>query len=118
MRKLQILYINNFFLNKVRKIKENLPLPAVDPLEKLKQLMSGRSCNFELGAVHPDMVGQVIDSLKNSNSFGLDFIDTKIIKLIKPEILPALTHVINLSITCKVFPSSWKQAKIIPLFKK
>ena len=95
--------LNKFFLDKVRKIKENLPLPTVDPLEKLKNLMVKRTSSFELQAVNSDLVGKVIDGLKNSISFGLDYIDTKIIKLVKPEILPALTHVINLSITTKVF---------------
>ena len=103
---------------KVRKIKENLPLPTVDPLEKLKNLMVKRTSSFELQAVHPDLVGKVIDGLKNSSSFGFDYIDTKIIKLVKPEILPALTHVINLSINTKIFPQTWKKAKIIPVFKK
>ena len=90
--------LNKFFLDKVRKIKENLPLPTVDPLEKLKNLMVKRTSSFELQAVHPDLVGKVIDGLKNSSSFGLDYIDTKIIKLVKPAILPALTHVINYSL--------------------
>ena len=80
--------------------------------------MAGRTCSFSLAAVHPDEVEKVISSLSNSSSFGLDQIDTYTVKLIKLEILPALTHIINLSITTKVFPSCWKRAKIIPLHKK
>ena len=109
---------NKFFLEKVRKIKSNLPMPTIDPLSKLKSLMTSRTCHLKLKPVHPDYIDKVIDNLKNSSSFGLDCIDTRIIKLIKPEILPALTHVINLSICSQTFPASWKQAKIIPLFKK
>ena len=45
-------------------------------------------------------------------------IDTHVIKLVKAEILPALTHIVNLSISTKIFPSSWKKAKVIPLHKK
>ena len=80
--------------------------------------MAGRSCSFKLAAVHPEEVEKIISKLKNSSSFGLDLIDTKIIKLIKQEIVPALTHVINLSISSKKFPDCWKSAKIIPLHKK
>ena len=109
---------NKFFLEKVRKIKSSLPMPTIDPLSKLKSLMTSRTCHLKLKPVHPDYIDKVIDNLKNSSSFGLDCIDTRIIKLIKPEILPALTHVINLSICSQTFPASWKQAKIIPLFKK
>ena len=109
---------NEYFLDKVRQIRENLPPPVSDPLAKLRHLMSGRKCSFKLTAVHPDEVDKIISSLKNSNSFGLDLIDTQVVKLIKAEILPALTHVINLSIDSREFPAYWKRAKVIPLHKK
>ena len=109
---------NVFFLDKIRLIRENLPLPSTDPLQTLKSLMRGRTCTFSLSAVHPDEVEKTISNLSNSSSFGLDLIDTYIIKLIKPDILPALTHVINLSISTKIFPGLWKKSKVIPLLKK
>ena len=109
---------NQFFLDKIRAIKDNLPPPSIDPLGKLRELMSNRKCSFELSPVHPETVAQIIDGLKNSSSFGIDYIETKIIKLFKPEILPAITHVMNLSISSQKFPTLWKQAKVIPLFKK
>ena len=109
---------NQFFLDKVKTIRENLPPPVSDPLDKLNTLMAGRTCSFTLSAVHPDTVAKIITDLNNSSSFGLDLIDTKVIKLIKLEILPALTHVINLSISSREFPAFWKKAKIIPLHKK
>ena len=61
--------------------------------------------------VHPDLVDEMIDNLKNSGSSGLDYIDTSTIKLIKSEIE------INLSITSSCFPGQFKKAKVIPLFK-
>jgi hypothetical protein len=45
-------------------------------------------------------------------------LDTYIIKLVAPHILPALTHIINLSIRDGEFPAIWKKAKIVPLLKK
>ena len=45
-------------------------------------------------------------------------IDTSIIKLVKAEILPAVTHILNLSITTRKFPSAWKKSKVVPLHKK
>ena len=109
---------NNFFLEKIRLISENLPPAVSDPLETLKKLMQGRKCSFSLSLVHPDEVDEVLSKLSNSSSFGLDMIDTFIIKLIKPEILPALTHIVNLSISTRMFPDFWKKVKIIPLHKK
>ena len=49
---------------------------------------------------------------------GLEQIDTYIIKLAKAELLPALTHIINLSISTQIFSEKWKKSKIIPLHKK
>ena len=109
---------NEFFINKVEQIRENLPAPVSDPLARLKSLMTGRICSFQLAAVHPDEVDQIISNLKNSSSFGLDLIDTSVVKLISQEVVPALTHVINLSISSEKFPTDWKSAKIIPLHKK
>ena len=109
---------NQFFIDKVSQIKSDLPCPVTDPLAKLRSLMCNRSCTFRLTHVHPDQVESIINNLKNSNSFGLDEINAFVIKLVSKEILPALTHVINLSIACKKFPTAWKRVKIIPLHKK
>ena len=109
---------NQYFLDKINLIRENLPPPPTDPLETLRFLMQDRTCSFKLSAVHPDEVEKILSSLSNSSSFGLDMIDTFIIKLAKADILPAITHIINLSISTKVFPTLWKKSKIIPLHKK
>ena len=97
---------NQFFVGKVQDILANLPVPTSDPLRKLQELMMARSCTFSLEAVHPDSVDKIISGLSNSSAFGLDNIDTYIVKLIKAEILPAITHVINLSISSKKFPAT------------
>ena len=68
--------------------------------------------------VSPDEVTKVVKLLKNSKSTGVDNINTLILKEALPIILPALTHVINFSITTPTFPSIWKQAKVIPLLTK
>ena len=109
---------NQYFIEKIELLRQGLPAPISDPLQELRRLMQGRSCTFSLSCVHPDEVDQVISTLSNSNSFGMDMIDTFIVKLIKTDIIPALTHIINLSITTKTFPTNWKRAKVVPLHKK
>ena len=80
--------------------------------------MSGRNCSFKLKAVHPDEVLKIITNLKNSKTCGLDNIDSYVIKLAAHELTQAITHIVNLSISQSYFPSAWKTAKVIPLFKK
>ena len=110
--------MNSFFIKKVKDLQKRLPPSKGDPLEKLRQAMSTRTCTFKLEPVHPDEVLDIVNELKNSKSTGLDDIDTSILKLIISDILPALTHIINLSLSTLTFPSAWKLAKIIPLLKK
>ena len=105
---------NEYFIEKINLIRQNLPLAATDPLSTLRSLMQGRNCSFELAPVHPDEVEKILSRLSNSSSFGLDMIDTYTIKLVKAEILPAITHIVNLSITTKTFPFSWKENQSYP----
>ena len=56
--------------------------------------------------------------MKNSKSSGTDNINAIVLKLALPHILPALTHVVNLSLSSGTFPEIWKHAKVVPLLKK
>ena len=62
-------------------------------------------------------VDKIIKGLKNYKSSGLDNMDTFIIKLIRPYIIPAITHIINTSIQTGQFHKSYKVAKVVPLYK-
>ena len=110
--------MNAFFIGKVEGLIENLPQASGDPLKTLKRLMENRTCTFHLQTVHPDEVLKIVKALKMSKSTGLDSIDAWTLKLVIHDILPALTHVLNLSITSLVFPDIWKLSKVIPLIKK
>ena len=80
--------------------------------------MSQRICSLEFKAVDPDDVLEIIKHLKNSKSSGLDELDTYIVKLVASDIVPSITHIINLSIRDASFPTSWKRSKVVPLLKK
>ena len=80
--------------------------------------MKNRTCKFSLKAVYPDEIGKIISSLKSTRTCGLDNIDSFVIKLAKEELVPMITHIINLSISQEKFPDGWKTSKIIPLHKK
>ena len=110
--------MNSFFLTKVRQLRQRVPAPSTDPLTKLRESMQGRHCTFSMRPVSPDEIAKIIASLKNSKSSGPDYINTWVIKLVAKEIIPAVTHIINLSISESEFPSIWKLAKVVPLLKK
>ena len=63
---------NEYFIEKITTIRENLPPPTSDPLLKLKSLMIGRQCTLYLSCAHPDEVDKIVAGLSNSTSFSLD----------------------------------------------
>ena len=110
--------MNEFFINKVKTLRKNIPIGTGDPLIDLRRIMKNRKCTFDLKPIHPDQVIEIISKMKSTKTVGIDNIDAFVIKLAKDMLTPAITHIINLSIEYKIFPSSWKTAKIIPLHKK
>ena len=109
--------MNNFFVDKVTNLRNNMGQSETNPLSNLQKLMANPKCSFKLKPVHPDTVDKLIGKLRNSGSVGLDYIDTGILKQARAELLPALTHIINLSILNSKFPTQFKKAKVVPLHK-
>ena len=111
---------NSYYISKVRDIRRQLPEEG-DPTATLRKLMESRPHprpeGLTLKAVGPQEIDKIIRNLKHSKSCGLDNIDTYILKLIRPYIVPAITHIVNTSILTLKFPSSFKKAKVIPLYK-
>ena len=110
--------MNTFFLTKVSLLRDRIPAPATDPLAKLREAMHDRQCTFSIRPVKPEEVAKIISELKNSKSTGADYINTWVIKLVAKDLIPAITHIVNLSILHSEFPAIWKLAKVVPLLKK
>ena len=110
--------MNEAFSKKVKNNVDSLSPQLGCPIEPITELMRNKTCSLELNAVHPDQVDKIITGLKTSSSCGIDNIDVRILKLGRHQLLPVLTHIINLSITTQTFPDPWKIAKVIPLYKK
>lgn len=58
-----------------------------------------------------------LKSLKSNKAIGLDRISARLLKDAAIVIAPSLSKLLNLSIKLHTFPSIWKCAKVIPLFK-
>jgi hypothetical protein len=43
--------MNGFFIDKVKGLRDNIPLVNSDPLKKVKEAMQNRECNFNLRLV-------------------------------------------------------------------
>ena len=67
--------------------------------------------------VTPAVVGSNINNMKDNESPGVDEISPKIRKKLE-QISTPLAHVFNMSLQKGTVPLDWKEANIIPLFKK
>lgn len=63
-------------------------------------------------------VSDLIKSIDTSKATGADGISPKLVHLAGPAIIPSITKLINLSLSHGVVPKSWKEANVIPLYKK
>ena len=68
--------------------------------------------------VTPEVVASKINNMKENKSQGVDGISPKILKESVEQISTPLAHVFNMSLQEGIVPLEWKEANIIPLFKK
>ena len=68
--------------------------------------------------VTPEVVASKINNMKDNKSPGVDGISPKILKETAEQISTPLAHVFNMSLQEGIVPLEWKEANIVPLFKK
>ena len=108
---------NKYYIEKVRTIRRGLQGQDRDPLQVLRNTLQGNQASFTTKAVTPEQVDKIIRDLKNSKASGVDNLDTYILKLVRKKIVPSVCHILNLSIQSNKFPTKWKIAKVVPLYK-
>ena len=68
--------------------------------------------------VTPVVVASKINNMKENKSPGVDGISPKILKETVEQISMPLAHAFNMSLQEEIVPLEWKEANIVPLFKK
>ena len=94
-----------------REYTSSLPVPETkfngSERERLGQLV-----------VTPEVVASKINNMKQNKSPGIDGISRSILKETVEQISTPLAHVFNMPLHEGIVPLEWKEANIIPLFKK
>ncbi len=103
---------NSFFLNSAQclAMKFGVRSGALQPINDETPV-------FTIENVPESTVLKIFDNLKGSRSKDVYDIDARFFKTYKSSLCKPLTHLINLSITNSYFPSCWKAAVVIPIFK-
>ena len=76
------------------------------------------SSNFAFKTISCESVTKKIKELKPNKAVGLDKVSSRMLKDAADIVAPSLTSLFNISINNGCFLSTWKLAKISPLFKK
>ena len=108
-------HFNNHFANIASKLVDNLSNSNRCYRDFLNP---STSQSIYLNPTTPTEIGNIIREMKSKYSCGMDGIPTSALKNSPDNILTALSHVVNLSLSQGVFFPSFKTAKIIPVFKK
>ena len=80
-------------------------------------LKKSNETEFSFSQITEKQVETLIDNLSNKHSCGVDGISTNLLKKCKNPLIPALTLIINQTLTSGIFPEKLKVAKVVPLFK-
>ena len=86
-----------------------------DPISLIKRESNPNS--MILYPTNEQEMFKLISNLNNKKSCGYDLLSNNILKASKDVILPYITFLINICINKNTFPSAYKVAKVIPLFK-
>ena len=105
---------NDFFTNVASRTQRQIPKVETDPLTKVRS--SNTTLNLRKLS-RTELLG-IFKGIKPKTSYGYDNLSSKIIKLLRFEILAPLKILSDKMIEERKFPGIWKKAKVIPLYKK
>ena len=108
-------YFNNHFASIASKLVDNLP----SSLHNFKEYLGTSSADSMY--VNPTSlleVKNILLKLKSKSSSRIDEIPSSVLKSTPDNILQALAHSFNLSLSCGEYISAFKIAKVVPVFKK
>ena len=101
--------LNNFFVSHSTVDDLHTTLPAA------QFITEGRLTSIRLSEKE---VHDILITLKPSKAPGPDGISPHVLKLTAKTISKPLTNLFNVSLQRGIFPNIWKQANVIPIFKK
>ena len=108
---------NSYFVNIASNLKEPIIPSDFEILNEYVKSKIPINTEFLVTPTNEAFVNNFLSTLNLNKSTGIDNIGPKILKLSANVITPSLTFFVNKSILSGEFPSSWKEAKVKPLFK-
>lgn len=108
--------LNDYFSGIAEELVSTLPSSSEDFNDYL-QHPPRNEIQFSFNTVSYNVVREVIEDTKVTNSKDSFDLNMKIVKTLKNIIIYPLTKIINHCITASIFPGVLKTAKVVPLYK-
>ena len=111
---------NKFFIDKIKAINDNIPATQQDPLQYTRDTVrkfNDKIPEMNFKRVQLKKIRRTIGALRNTTSTSHDDICTMAIKKLSWHVAPLLKRIIILSFETQKFPTLWKMARIVPIFK-
>ena len=108
-------HFNNHFSTVAEKLVDSLPSSSTTFSEYLRALSLP---SINVWPTCPSEISNILLKMKNKLSAGIDLVPTKILKSSPDNILLALSHVFNLSLSRGEFINDFKIVKVCPVLKK
>ena len=113
---------NNFFTSIASKLVSSLPPKSdqygedfVSTFYRERGVMTN---SFSLNKVTVFKVTKILSELNIKKATGIDGVSARFLRDTACTIAPVVTHIFNLSIEKSMFPTEFKNAKVIPIYKK
>ena len=108
---------NDYFVNIPSKLKEPIQPSEFTRLKDFVDSKVNDDTNFTIPLVNCSFVNNYLSNIDATKATGLDSIGPKLLKIAPNILTPSITYIINKSIESGVFPGTWKNAKVNPIFK-
>ena len=109
---------NVHYIEKIKKIRDEMMKTKVDPIMMLKKLIPRQEKTMNFPLIKLEETKKLIQKLPNTTSHGMDPMTNKTLKKMESRITPLLTHLINSIIKKEKFPQVMKITRIVPILKK
>ena len=106
-------HFNNYFANIGHILSQQITDNYNSNMSYSDFLDNSTNYRFKFSLVSESVIGKII----NDNS-GRDGINTKLLKLVKLDLISPLTNIVNQTLSTGIFPDRLKITKVVPIYKK
>ncbi len=104
---------NNYFASVGKNLADEIPSSENEP----EVYLNPTDKRFSLKAPTVDTVYNLLRSIDEKKSVGLDKIPNKLLKIAANVVAPSLTAIFTASICTGIFPQEWKASRVSPVYK-